>query len=76
MKAHPAGQSSVPAETKSAAANTANSTISANSALPMSALRSIAYLHENGLHRVYSGAPTSKTPDRTSSNAPSTHSGE
>src|SRR5918993_1186703 len=45
MNAHPAGQSNVPAEMKSSAANTANSASTSRSALPKSALRFIGHLH-------------------------------
>src|SRR5215217_4294224 len=60
MNAHPAGQSSVPAETKSSAANTANSASTSKSAFPKSAFRFIAHLHKNSAHRVYSEPPTSE----------------
>src|SRR5215208_4275751 len=60
MNAHPAGQSSVPAETNSSAANTANSASTSKSAFPKSALRFIAHLHNNSAHRVYSDPPTSE----------------
>src|SRR5215203_4143690 len=55
MNAHPAGQSSVAAETKSSAANTANSASTSKSAF-----RFIAHLHNNSAHRVYSDPPTSE----------------
>src|SRR5215208_6614045 len=55
MNAHPAGQSSVPAETKSSAANTANSASTSKSAF-----RFIAHLHNNSAQRVYSDPPTSE----------------
>src|SRR5215217_2028004 len=60
MNAHSAGQSSVPAETKSSAANTANSASTSKSAFPKSAFRFIAHLHKNSAHRVYSEPPTSE----------------
>src|SRR5215208_432500 len=60
MNAHPAGQSSVPAQTKSRAANTANSASTSKRAFTKSALRFIAHLHNNSAHRVYSDPPTSE----------------
>jgi len=69
MDTHLAGQSSVPAATKSSVANTANSATTSKSALPKSALRFIAHLHENNAQRVYSEPPTSV-------NTPSTSVGE
>src|SRR5215203_4513417 len=60
MNAHPAGKSSVPAETKSSAANTANSASTSKSAFPKSAFRFIAHLHNYSAHRVYSDPPTSE----------------
>src|SRR5215204_696435 len=65
MNAHPAGHSSVPAETKSSAANTANSASTSKSAF-----RFIAHLHKNSAHRFYSEPPPSeKIPSRASVNS-------
>src|SRR5215217_6921022 len=70
MNAHPAGHSSVPAETKSSAANTANSASTSKSAFPKSAFRFIAHLHKNSAHRFYSEPPPSeKIPSRASVNS-------
>ena len=69
MNNHPAVQSSVPAETKSSAANIANSAIRALRPFAKSAFRFIARLHENCTQGVYSRPPTSE-------NLASTHFGE
>src|SRR3712207_903016 len=58
MNTHPAAQSSVPAETKSSAAKTPNSTVRATRPFTKSAFRFTAHLHHICSRRVYCGPPT------------------
>jgi hypothetical protein len=59
MNVHPAGQNTVPAETKGGAANTMNSAMRAKKTFAKSPFGFIAHLHENFTHRVYSRPPIS-----------------